>query len=565
MVWAMHSHRSSLVAVASLVLLAACGGAADSEDVEVQSEELVVRRAVERTQGASIIGASADGRRVAYGVRCDAGDASTVLKLHDGLTGRTTVLAQGVPCMPGSVTFSADGALVAFGDGAGHLSVHDTRARRTVQVSRADAPTIGVMFSPDSRWFVVASADSAPLGATLDAWDGSLNAHVEIAQHAMWNPFGPGPQSARFSPDGSKLLYLGQLSAPMPVGTLTMWNRAGGASTAIATGVPAGGYFVRDDFRLVAYVKNASPSAPSPAAITGDLVVRDLVTGAARTLETHAAASPLGFAKDTLVYGVAPAPSLAGAPPAASPPGSTLKAHAFGAARTTVVDTNVFTSYAPGGSVAISPAGDRIAYARAFDPMHFTAELRVASGPALATARTIASAVVPVEAFGWLDGGRVLAFLHDPTSSMPGATAGTLSVWDPVADQKSVLGTEVTQIGLKIEPTSSDLLFVAAYDMGLAAGDLEVWNATTGAKRLLGHGAAVMSIQRSPDRARAAFLAVQADPAGVEPPATKLQVSRIAGPPRTLTVAAGATSLSVGRYGSVVYTTPAGVFEALAL
>jgi hypothetical protein len=283
--------------------------------------------------------------------------------------------------------------------------------------------------------------------------------------------------------------------------------------------------------------------------------VRSLKTNQTHTVESKVYAMPLAFAGDTLLYG-----ATAGGPPV---PGAILKAHDFSDAATVTVDTDVFLGVGPGMAVSVSPSGDRIAYTKSFDGERFAGALRVASGPRFATARTLTSAVVPVQAYGWLAGGKALAFLHDATSTMPGATMGTLSAWDAVDDEITTLGKDVTQIGLRFEEASTELLFVSSYDGGAAAGDLEVWSSATHTKRTLGARAAVMTVQRSADGDFAGFLTLRMGPANA-PPSTKLVVSRVTGAKRTTNVATDVTSLAMGNAGAVVYATAQGVFSIRA-
>ncbi len=536
----------------ALLPLASC---IDGEQLDTESSELAVRRTIDAADGAMILGTSSDRRFVAYGTECDAGDDRTAIKLYDTITTAITELDRGTPCQPGAVVFSPDGWLVAFGDGFGHLQVHDSLWKRTVTVSRGELSTIGIVFSPDSQWFVVAGAEEQPLGATLEAWDADLTTHVEIAQHAMFSPFAIGPQNIQISEDSQRLLFLGDLAGAggPPTGTLKIWNRATTATRTIATGV-AVGYSVRSDWRYVAYVTDVAATPAGPFPPSGDLIARDLVTNQKRTIANDVPAMPLGFAGDRLLYGIY------GATPN---DGLTLASHDLAHATTVTVDTHVFAGYGP-NAVAITPDGSRIAYTRNFDPMQFAAELRVVRTANLAQPRTIAARVVPVGAYGWLDGGSTLGFLRDPTSTFPGATMGTLAAWRADSGATITLGTEVTQIGLAFDPASSELLFTSAYDMSLAAGDLRAWSTRTDATRLLDRKVAVMSVQKSPDGALAGYLTLRPDPSNEVPPSTRLRVSRILGPQRTVAVGSDVTSLSVGWLGRVVYTTGSGVFDAVA-
>lgn len=542
------------LAVLSFVFAAACAPAPD--EVGDDGQALVLRHPIDRAAGALVIGASADGRRVVYGTGCEDG-VETKLKLWDDVRGRITPLLDGAPCMPGAVTFSPDGALVAYGAGDGVIHVRNLRTGRHAIVSRPDHSGLGVVFSPDSRWLVVASMSQTAGATALDAWDADLSGGAEIAASAYFSPFGPGGDSVRFSPDGARLVYLGQLTPPYPVGALALYDRASGASEVLATGVPAPGWLASPGLERIAWVRGvtASDGAPPAQSLTGDLEVYDVTARTTRSIEPAVNASPVAFTSngDTLVY-------LIGGLPGAS---STLKAYAARAARPVTLDTDVFSTFGPARSIVVSPRGDEVAYTVAFDPMRFAAALRVAKlpGRAAAAPRTVAQAAVPT-AFGWAAGGAALVYLDEPTSSFPGAASGTLRALRATGGAPITLGRDVSQLGLRIDPDRAEVLYLSSYDMQLAAGDLEAWNAYTGARTRLGARAAVMSIQVSQRGRVVGFLSVTPDPTGETPPKTTLQVARpnIFRPAQT--VAKDATSLAVSDSGRVIYATPTGLFGA---
>ncbi|MDB4963600.1 MAG: hypothetical protein JWP01_3599 [Myxococcales bacterium] len=538
-----------------LMVAALAAGCAEAENLDSGTTELAFGIDIDASPGSMILGSSTDRRWIAYGTECDAGDERTRIKLYDTMTTFTTELDQGVPCQPGAVVFSPDGWLVAFGDGQGHLKVHDALWHRTVSVSREGLSTIGVVFSPDSQWFVVASADlEQQLGTTLDAWESDLTTHVQIDTHAFFSPFGPGPSNLEFSPDSQRLLYLGDLGGFPPLGTLKIWQHDTGTTRVLATGVPATTYAIRADWQYVAYLRDATVTTPDAPTFVGTFVVRHLATNQTRVIETAKNVRPLGFAGDKLLYAVY------GAPTPVAP--LDLKAHHLVHASTTVIDSGVFAGYGP-NPIAISPDGSRVAYTRNLDQLTFTAELRVANTVSPAQPRTIAPRVIPINAYGWLDGGRKLAYLHDPTSTFVGATTGTLSAWDAAGHGVVQLGQDVTQIGLAFDSTGSELVFAGNYDMAQATGDLRAWNARSGAKRLLGRDAAVISVQRSPDLRTAGYLQLQEPPTDDSPPGTLLRISRIVGLQRTIRVDENVTSFAMGWFGRVVYTTSTGVVDAI--
>src|SRR5262245_27750858 len=121
-----------------LLALLPLAGCIDGEALDSESSELAVRSKIDAAHGAMIVGTSSDRRFVAYGTECDAGDDRTAIKLYDTITTTITELDRGTPCQPGAVMFSPDGWLVAFGDGFGHLKVHDALWNRTVSVSRGE-------------------------------------------------------------------------------------------------------------------------------------------------------------------------------------------------------------------------------------------------------------------------------------------------------------------------------------------------------------------------------------------------------------------------------------------
>lgn len=544
----------SLVLVTFSLASVGCAPDALVDAPELAADDVRLRGLLDATSGAQLVGASDDGRFVAYGAACDAGDARTELRLRDDATGRVRTLARGWSCLPGAVRFSPDGSLAVFGvDGA--LRAADTRSGRVVTVSREGLSGIGVVFSPDSRWFAVASLGDPTAGATLDAWEANLSTRVEVARGAFANPFGGGDAGLRVSPDGRALLFVGSVASPLPVGALTLWSHRERASRVVATGVPANAYAVTDDWRRVAAVEGVRPGdgAPTPDALAGDLVVRDLATGRAQGIERTVTVSSVEFARGgaAVVY-------VTGGFPPGTP--ATLKACAVGA-RPVTLDAEVFPMFAPARSVVVSPAGDAVAYAAAVDPARFVGDLRLARVPTTSTGSasvTVAREVVP-GAFGYTRGGS-LVHLHTPTATFPVAV-GTLSAWSPVTRATTRLGAGVAQVGTRIDAARDEVLFTSEYDVAQAAGTLRVWNGRT--TRTLAAHAAVMSWQQSPDGSRIAFLTVADAPLG-EVPTVTLRVAHTRDDAPTVAVAEAVTSHRVSDAGLVRYTTDAGLFGAYA-
>jgi hypothetical protein len=168
-------------------------------------------------------------------------------------------------------------------------------------------------------------------------------------------------------------------------------------------------------------------------------------------------------------------------------------------------------------------------------------------------------------AFGWSGGGSTLVYLHAAESTFPGAGLGELLARDLDHASTLTLGAHVSQIGLKTDAASDDVLFFEDYDAGQATGTLTAWSAASHTARVLGDHAAVMSVDRGPDGARIGFLTETVDPTGQNPPATSFSLAQLHGLLPTRTVAAGANSLAVGWLGRVFYSTPKGVYAAWVL
>ncbi len=550
------SSRRFSVLSALPVLLVACGDS-DAELGETSSE-LKAPSVIALGSGGQILGVSADGRRVAFGIGCDS--EHPTIRLFDDRSGAVTELATDASCMPGAVTFSADGRLVAFGNGMGEIRVHDTLRGATKAVSRSGMSGIGIVFSPDSKWWVVATMGDDG-SAALDAWEPSMSAPFEIATGAFFSPFGAPADSVRFSADGSKLVYLGSIAAPLPVGSLTSFERATHTQRVLATGVPVTSYAIARDGTKMAYVRGAvapasTPGEPPSPNMIGDLVVRDLSTDIETPIEQHVSATPLGFARcGVVVYSV---DGRLGAP-------VTLKG--FGGGASQVIDTNVFRSFGPSPTASINAQGDAIAYLSAFDPMHFHGELRVASLPRCAasalTKSVVATDAVPMSA-RWAAQGNALVFLRASTTSMPGAAVGTLAAWNRVTHATQSMATDVTQNALHVDEASDEIRYVSAYDAAMATGELRVWNVVTASSRLLGSNAAVMTVQASPRGDYVGFLSMTASADPQTPPTTRLELARTSGRGAARVVAVDATSLAIGKRGHVVYATSAGVYRANA-
>jgi hypothetical protein len=526
-------------------LFPACVTAPDDTDTDTTSE-LAVALPIAKATNSMIVGSSSDRRWVVYATECGTDD--TRLELYDTLTTLTTELGRGLPCQPGGIQFSPDGLLVAFGDGFGHVQVHSAVWQRTVSVSRDGLSTIGIVWSPTSQWFVVASADATqPLGATLDAWDATLATPTKIADHAFFSPFGPGPANVEFSPDGARLLYLGDVEAPPYSGTLKIWHRATATASTLATDVAIAGYAVRADWKYVAYLRDAVATTSGSPDSSGNLVLRNLITNATRTLETAKVARPMGFANETLLYTVATAPN--------DP--FILRAHDAVTALTATLDSGVVAGFRP-NIVAISADGSRVAYTRNFDASAYAAELRVARTTPPFTATTVDAHAIPFNAYGWV--GSSLAYLHDASATFPGAAIATLSVWS--GQSARTIARDVSEIGLRFD--GSDLLFLDDYNMAAATGDLRVYSALTNSTRLVGQDAWAMSIQRNAVNAGYLQVMPATDPSA--PPATRLRISRLFGVPHNVLVSPkSVSSFALGYLGRVIYATDDGVYDALAL
>ncbi len=533
---------------AAMIATTACAPDAALDETGDVTAEARVRLPLDRTAGAMIAGSSADQRLVAYGVRCDAGDETTELRLVDARNGRTRTLARGWSCTPGSVRFSPDGSLAVYGL-QGALRAVDTTSGRTVTVSREGGSGIGVVFSPDSQWFAVATLNGT--SSALDAWERDLRTRTEVSAAAYASPFGPPDAGLKVSPDGRALLFVGDVAGPFPVGNLTLWRHDTRRARSLATGVLAGAYTLTADWRRIAYVGGLTAPAPgappSPDALAGELTVRDLDGARSTVVESRVSTSSLEFARngDALVY-------VSGGFPPGTP--ATLKAWTWGSAAPVTLDANVYPMFAPARSVVVNPAGDAVAYSTGLVPERFVAALRVTTLPAnLRDARTVtvADEAVPGTAAYNRDG--ALVYLHTPTATFPLAV-GTLSAWSPASRTARVLGTEVAQVGLRVESARREVLFVSAYDAGNAIGTLRFWDGLAAQARTLGTRAAVMSLTPSPAWQRVAFVTL-APAAEGEVPATALRVARLVGAPSTVRIDDGPTSQLVADDGTTLYTT----------
>ena len=540
-----------MIGCAALTLHACSPDALDESGT--RDDEARLSRRLDRSTGATLVGASADHRYVAYGVACDAGDERTELRLLDARTASSRTLARGWMCAPGSVTFSPDGSLAVYGL-MGSLRAVNTSNGRTVTVSRDGQSGVGVAFSPDSSWFAVASLNGT--SATIDAWERDLRSHVEVSHAAYASPFGAGDAGLKVSPDSRSLLFLGGVTGPFPIGALSLWSHSTRASRVIEAGVSAMSYTLTSDWRRIAYVGGVAGPAegqpPTPDAFAGDLTVRDLTTGRRQIIESHVTPGALEFARngDVLVYTTG-----GGFTPGAL---STLKACAWGGAPVTL-DSEVYAMFAPAKSVVVNPAGDRVAYAAALVPERFVAELRVATLPSsLASSRTAVVAPESVPgAMGYNRDG-ALVYLHTPTSGFPMAV-GTLSVMSNGVTRE--LGTGVAQAGLRIDASRREVMFVSEYDAGNAIGSLRFWDGLAQRARTLGTRAAVMSLTPSPTWQRVAFVTLAEAPLG-EVPLTTLRVARLTGAPSTVRVEDGVTSQLVDDDGRALYTTADGLYTA---
>jgi hypothetical protein len=532
------------------LLVAVLPACAAPPSVAVDEAALSTGRALDDAPGAMIVGASADRRFVAYATGCTPDSSTpTALKIRDDLRGRTTTVGQG-QCRPGAVQFSPDGQLAGFSNGDGIVRVFSARSGAVVVVSREGESGFALAFSPDSRWLVVASAGEPP-AATLDAWDADLSHHVEVAQQVYVNPFGNGSDSVRFSPDGRRILFVGGVTTPYPIGALTLWERASGTSTVLARGVAA--WMASDDLSRVAYLDGVTLVEGQPPSVWlhGELAVRTLASGRVERVEADAPAEPQRFLSDgTLLY-------LVGAP-SGGEPSYTLKAHQPGRAPL-LLDDGVFRGWAPGSTLAVSPCGSAVAYVAAFVPEHSAGELRVATLPSragvAARPRLVSAQAVP-SAFGWV--GEELVYLHDPTEGFPGTAVGTLARWSLDGGHVATIAKGATQVGLRIDGDNGRVLYLTAWDQNRAAGDLRVW-APAGPSRMLAHDVFAMSLGLSPDGDLAGALTVGTDAPPGTPPATALVLAPLDGG-AVQRIAPDITSFVVADSGRVVYAGVAGLF-----
>jgi hypothetical protein len=540
-------------ATAPLALLMAgvAGCAAAPSSTAASTDALTVGVRVSDVAHPQIVGASADRRRVAYAWPCGPdGNDTPSLAVLDTWTGATAQLGPIARCQPKLVSFSADGALAAYPSSDGVASVWSARTGAVVTVSRPGASAIALGFAPDSRWLVVASTPQPPT-SFVDAWDADLVHHVELGADIFVNPFGAGDDAVKFSPDARRVLYLGEASAPYPVGTLTEWDHASGRARVLARGVAA--YAVDDTFARVAFLDGVTVGSGPPSDwLHGRLAVERLADGHLDVVERDAPATPQYFAPDgTLVYFVGAIGCIrTGRDLKVAPPG--------GAPRT--VESNVFQTFGPASSAALSPAGDALAYVTAFDPMRFAGELHVAGLAGRAAPTVVVPDVVPLAAFGWLDD--TLGYLHASTSSFPGGGLGTLGVWTAAGGARD-LATGTTQVGLRFDAAAGRIVYFDHWDGGRAAGDLRRFSTATAKSRLLAHDAFAMSLSWSPADDAAGVITLGPSPDPATAPRTTLVVTGADGPGGARTIARDVTSFAVADGGRVFYTTDGGLWAAV--
>lgn len=543
--------RSSCI----LALALAATGCAPSPATGETAAALTIGVRVAAVADAQIVGASADRRRVAYAWPCTPdGQGTPSLAVRDDWTGAVTQLGPIAYCAPNHVTFSADGTLAAWPSANGVASVWSARTGAVVQVSRDGMSAIAVAFAPDSGWLVVASTAQPPI-SFLDAWDADLVHHAEVGGNVFVNPFGGGAGAVQLSPDGRSLLYLGDVQAPYPVGTLNQWTRTSptaGKRRLVARGV--GAYTVDAAFTRVAFLDGVVAAAGPPSAwLHGRLAVERLADGHLDVLERDAPAAPQSFAPDgTLVYYVGAVGGVGSA--------QLLKVAAPGGAPRTV-DSGVFQTWSATPSAALSPDGSALAYLTAFDPMRFAGELHVAPLAAGGAAPTVVARDAVPMAYGWVDD--TLGFLHASASSFPGGAVGTLALYTRAGGAARDLATNVTQVGLRFDDAAGRIDYFDEWDANRAAGDLRRFATATARTRLLAHDAFAMSLSWSPDDTRAGVQTLGPTTAPSTPPRTTLVVAGADGPGGARIVDRDVTSFVVADGGRVLYTTATGLWAAL--
>ncbi|MGZ3425923.1 MAG: WD40 repeat domain-containing protein [Polyangia bacterium] len=545
---------SIFTALSAAALLGGCAPAPTATDEAASAFSIAVR--VAAAPGAQIVGSSADRRRVAFAWPCDPGASATPrLAMLDDWTGAIAQLGPVAHCAPTSVFFSPDGQLAAFPQADGVIAVWSARTGAVVTVSRPSMGGIAVAFSPDSRWLVVASTAEPPR-SVLDAWDADLVHHVEAGANAFINPFAGGNDSVKFSPDGRRILFLGDAQTQFPLGTLISWERGAGGTSGRATALAhdVGAFIVSDDYRRVAYLDGVHVTDGPPSEwLHGRLAVERLGDGHVDVLERDAPAIPQLFLPDsTLVYVI----GTIGGPPT----DTILKVAAAGGAPV-VVDHGIFQIWGPATTLSVGDGGHALAYVAAFDPMHFSGELRLARLPARGAAPVVVAGDAVPMAFGFVD--RSLFYLHASTGSFP--PLGELAAVSLDGGGPSAIASGVTQVQLRFDRTAGRVLYLDHWDENRAAGDLRRYSTLSGRSRLLVHDGFAMSLALSPDGERAGILALGPSPADGTPPRTTLELAPIDGPGGARTVARDVTSFAVGDGGRVLYTTNAGLYAAFTL
>lgn len=162
----------------------------------------------EHTAPVNAVAFSADGTMVASGDGEKGGLDGTV-KLWDAITGKTSkTLKQGGPVT--SVAFSPDGKLLASGSDNASLVLWDTQTGDKKPLDRPEMPISVVAFTPDGKFVVACGTDSLGTVKFFATQNGKLDSGTIKHQSPV--------RAAAFSPDG-KLLATGGED-----GSIKIWN-----------------------------------------------------------------------------------------------------------------------------------------------------------------------------------------------------------------------------------------------------------------------------------------------------------------------------------------------------
>jgi hypothetical protein len=488
----MRTTRSTLhlLALGASLLLAACASGLVGDD-----EPVVVARAAPTrahriiNDSLQIVAESPARDRIVYVTHCDEG-VGTALRAFDLRTRAGRLLALGrfectpapmppVPgapqqpwqmLRPGSATFSPTGEHVAFVAADGAMSVYSFTTRTKARFGEQ----IGLhAFSPDGTRLAFAQPDA--LGAIPGA--GAL--YVLDLRDGTWQILATaGGVLAPFADGGRRLLFLTDVGAATG-GTLRAWDFATRTAVTIAAGVVLP-VTVSGDGSTVVFLGEVGelpapdPTQPQPPPPSGTLFTYHLPSGARQAVETTTglAATLLSDDGQTLAYVTGLDFTTYKA---------TLKLAHAGAAPV-VVDADLAPMLAGGASVALSAAGDFVAFARfpgALDPFAGTPlQPDVAVHEVATGTTTVLSAAVPSQfvQLRFSPQGGLLLYGWQAMFPFPVAT---LAVWDARTRVSTPVEGSANPAHVTFLPGDAGMVFIGSETLDGGIGDLKTWDAAT--------------------------------------------------------------------------------------